>query len=134
MLYPLAAPPTQALIDFTVAHPALSPLSGDRVSTFKIDTPLSRIQYAMLPGLITEPGIESYEYQANCWGPLDAVDDIDQAEILARTLCVAIYDMRGTGGVIVSVPTVRPFSLPDPDTGRPRFVCQLRIDTSPEEP
>lgn len=134
MLYGLAAPPTQTLIDFITSHPVLEPLVGDRVSSFKLDTPLTRIQLTMVPGQIDQPGFETYEYQVDCWGPTDAADDIDQAEALARTVCAAIYDLRGTSGVTVAEPTVRPFSLPDPDTGRPRFVVQLSFTISPEEP
>ena len=132
MLYELAAPPTQTLIDFLQAHPAVEPLVGDRVSSFKIDTPLRRIQVTMLPGAPSQPGFETYEYQVDSWGPTDAVNDIDQAEALARTVCAAIYDLRGTHGVTTVSVTVRPFSLADPDTGRPRFVCQISFDISPE--
>ena len=131
MLYSLAAPPTQLLINFTVAHPNLSPLSGNRVSSYKLDTPLSRIQYTLLPGADSQPGFETYEYQADCWGPRDAVDDVDQAELLARTLCAAIYDLRGTSGVTQASPSLRPFSLPDPDTGRARYLCQVAFTISP---
>lgn len=132
MLYPLAAPPTQTLIDFLQAHPALEPLVGDRVSSFKIDTPLSRIQLTMLPGVPSQPGFETYEYQEDCWAPVDAVDDVDQAEALARTVCAAIYDLRGTHGVTRVSVTVRPFALPDPVTGRARSICQVSFDISPQ--
>ena len=134
MLYPLAAPPTQTLIDFLAAHPALTPLVGTRISSYKLDTQQTRIQVTMLPGADSQPGFETYEYQVDCWGPTDASDDIDQAEALARTVCAAIYDLRGMSGVTVAEPTLRPFSLPDPDTGRPRFVCQISFTISPEEP
>ena len=134
MLYPLAAAPTQTLIDFLQAHPAVEPLVGDRVSSFKIDTPLRRIQVAMLPGAPSQPGFETYEYQVDSWGPTDAVDDVDQAEELARTVSAVIYDLRGTHGVTSVAVTVRPFSLADPVTGRPRFICQISFDISPEEP
>jgi hypothetical protein len=132
MLYPLAADPTTVLIAFLTGHATLSPLVGTRVSTYKLDTPLTRIQLTMVPPETSEPGFENYEYQVDCWGPTDAVNDIDQAQNLARSVCAAIYDLRGTSGVTVAVPSVRPFSLADPDTGRPRFVCQLRFTISPE--
>lgn len=134
MLYPLAAAPTQTFIDFLQAHSALQPLVESRVSSYKIDTPLTRIQVTMLPGAPSQPGFETYEYQVDSWGPTDAVDDIDQAEELARTVCAAVYDLRGTHGVTSVSVTVRPFYLADPDTGRPRFVCQVSFDISPEEP
>jgi hypothetical protein len=133
MLYPLAAPPTQTLIDFLTGHPVLAPLLGDRVSSYKLDTPLTRVQVSMIPAAPPEPGYETYEYQVDCWGPTDAVDDVDQAEELARAVRASIYDMRGTHGVIVASAT-SPFSLPDPDTGRPRMVCQVSFTICPEEP
>lgn len=132
MLYELAAAPTQTFIDFLQAHSAVEPLAGDRVSSFKIDTPLRRIQVTMLPGVQSQPGFETYEYQVDCWGPADAIDDIDQAEELARTVCAAVYDLRGTHGVTTVTVTVRPFSLADPETGRQRFVCQVEFTISPE--
>lgn len=132
MLYDLAAAPTDTLISFLAGHAAVEPLAGDRVSTFKIDTPLARIQLTMVPGSGSEPGFETYGYQVDCWGPTDAVDDVDQAEALARTVCAAIYDLRGTAGVIIAKPTVTPFTLPDPDTGRARSICQVEITISPE--
>lgn len=132
MLYPLAADPTTVLIGFLTTHPVLEPLVGNRVSSFKLDTPLTRIQLTMVPGQVDQPGFETYEYQVDCWGPTDAADDIDKAQNLARAVCAAIYNLRGTSGVTVAEPTVRPFSLPDPDTGRPRFVCQVSFTISPE--
>lgn len=132
MLYPLAAAPTQTLIDFLKDHPAVEPLVGDRVSSFKVDTALSRIQLTMLPGAPSQPGFETYEYQVDCWAPLNVNDDIDQAEELARTVCGAIYDLMGSSGVTVAEPTVRPFNLADPVTSRPRFVCQIAFTISPE--
>ena len=80
MLYPLAADPTTVLIAFITGHASLSPLVGTRVSTYKIDTPLTRIQLTMVPPETSEPGFENYEYQVDCWGPTDAVNDIDQAQ------------------------------------------------------
>jgi hypothetical protein len=132
MLYPLATDPTTVLINFLKTHPVLQPLIGDRVSTYKLDTALTRIQLTLVPAQVDQPGFETYEYQVDCWGPTDAVDDIDKAQNLARAVCAAIYDLRHTSGVTVAVPTVRPFSLPDPDTGRPRFITQISFTISPE--
>jgi hypothetical protein len=132
VLYELAAAPTTLLVAFLTGHEKVEPLAGDRVSSYKIDTPLSRIQLTMVPGDLGSPGFEIYQYQADCWGPTDAVDDVDQAEELARTVCAAIPDLIGTSGVTTAFPTVRPFSLPDPETGRARFVCQIQFQISPE--
>jgi hypothetical protein len=132
VLYPLAADPTTVLINFIKSHPVLEPLIGNRVSTYKLDTAQTRIQLTMVPAEVSEPGFETYEYQVDCWGPTDAVDDIDQAQNLARSVCNAIYDLRGTDGVTTAVPSVPPFPLPDPNTGRPRFIVQVKFTISPE--
>ena len=131
MLYPLAADPTTVLIAFLTGHASISPLVSTRVSTFKLDTALTRIQLTMIPGTDTQPGFETYEYQVDCWGPKDAADDVDQAQNLARTVCAAIYDLRGTSGVTQASPSLRPFALPDPDTGRARYLCQVSFTISP---
>ena len=132
MLYPLAPDPVDALINFLKADPDVSVISADRVSTTKIDTPQPRIQVTMLPGDPTEPYEETTEFQLDCWGGTER-----EAKTLARTVCAAIYSMRTplTGGAVtLAYPTVKPFDLPDPDTGRPRSVCQVAVTISPTSP
>jgi hypothetical protein len=126
VLYPLAPDPTDALINFLKAAPEVVAISGTRVSTQKIDTPEPRIQVTMLPGPVTEPFEETTEFQVDCWGGTER-----QAKTLARTVCAAIYSLRGTSGVTVSVPSLKPFDSPDPTTGRPRSICQVQITMSP---
>lgn len=132
MLAPLAPDPVDALINFLKADTSIAAISADRVSTTKIDTPLCRIQLTMLPGPVTEAFEETTEFQLDCWGGTER-----QAKNLARTVCNRIDAMRGalTGGAVtVAVPTVKPFDLPDPTTGRPRSVCQVAITISPNSP
>lgn len=132
MLAPLAPDPVDALINFLKTDTAISAISADRVSTTKIDTPLPRIQITMLPGPVTEHFEETTEFQLDCWGGNER-----QAKTLARTVCNRIDAMRGplTGGsVTVAVPSLKPFDLPDPTTGRPRSVCQVAITISPISP
>ena len=132
MLYPLAPDPVDALIDFLTSDAPIVAISADRVSTTKIDTPDPRIQITMLPGPVTEGFEETTEFQLDCWGGTER-----QAKTLARTICNRIDAMRGPlsgGGVTVAVPSVKPFDLPDPDTGRPRSICQVAITISPTSP
>lgn len=136
MLAPLAPEPVDALINFLKADAAISTISADRVSTTKIDTPLARIQLTMVPGPVTEHFEETSEFQVDCWGSTGATGE-REAKTLARTVCNRIDAMRGplTGGAVtVAVPTVKPFDLPDPTTGRPRSVCQVAITISPTSP
>lgn len=132
MLAPLAPEPVDALINFLKADAAIVAFSADRVSTTKIDTDLPRIQITMIPGPVTEHFEETTEFQLDCWGGTER-----QAKTLARTVCNRIDAMRGPlagGAVTVAVPTVKPFDLPDPTTGRPRSVCQVAITISPNSP
>lgn len=136
MLAPLAPEPTDALINFLKADTAIVAISGNRVSTTKIDTPLPRIQITMTPGPVTEHFEETTEFQVDCWGGTSATGE-REAKTLARTVCNRIDAMRGPlagGAVTVAVPTVKPFDLPDPTTGRPRSVCQVAITISPNSP
>lgn len=132
MLYPLAPDPVDALINFLKTDPQISALSGDRVSTTKIDTTQPRIQITMVPGTVTEGYEEVTEFQLDCWGGTER-----QAKTLARTVCNRLDAMRGplTGGAVTAaVPSVKPFDLPDPTTGRPRSVVQVEITISPNSP
>jgi hypothetical protein len=132
MLAPLAPEPVDALINFLKSDSLIVAISADRVSTTKIDTPLPRIQITMVPGPVTEHFEETTEFQLDCWGGTER-----QAKTLARTVCNRIDAMRGPlagGAVTVAVPTVKPFDLPDPTTGRPRSVCQVAITISPTSP
>jgi hypothetical protein len=132
MLYPLAPDPVDALINFLKTDAPIAAISADRVSTIKIDTPLPRIQITMVPGTVTEGYEEVTEFQLDCWGGTER-----QAKTLARTVCNRLDVMRGplTGGAVTSaVPSVKPFDLPDPTTGRPRSVVQVEITISPNSP
>jgi hypothetical protein len=132
MLAPLAPEPVDALINFLKSDSLIVAISADRVSTIKIDTPLPRIQITMVPGPVTEHFEETTEFQLDCWGGTER-----QAKTLARTVCNRIDAMRGPlagGAVTVAVPTVKPFDLPDPTTGRPRSVCQVAVTISPTSP
>lgn len=132
MLAPLAPEPVDALINFLKADAAIAAISADRVSTTKIDTDQPRIQLTMVPGPVTEHFEETTEFQVDCWGGTER-----QAKTLARTVCNRIDAMRGPlagGAVTVAVPTVKPFDLPDPTTGRARSICQVAITISPTSP
>lgn len=132
MLAPLAPDPVDALINFLKSDAPIVAISADRVSTTKIDTASPRIQITMVPGPVTEFFEETTEFQLDCWGGTER-----QAKTLARTVCNRIDAMRGPisgGAVTVAVPSVKPFDLPDPTTGRPRNICQVAITISPNSP
>lgn len=136
MPYPVAPDPVDALINFLKADTIIAAISGDRVSTTKLDSPLPRIQLFMLSGLVSEMFEEVTEFQVDCWGSTGLLGE-REAKTLARTVCTRIDAMRGAlagGAVTTAVTTVRPFDLPDPDTGRPRCVCQIAVTISPDSP
>ena len=131
-MYPVPPDPTDALIAFLKTDPPITAISGDRVSTTRIDTAQPRIQITMLPGAVTEPFEQNTEYQLDCWGGTER-----QAKTLARTVVTRIYGMRGAldgGAVTTARPSLMPFDSPDPVTGRPRSICQVEITISPEAP
>ena len=127
MLYNLPPDPQAALITFLSTHTDVAAISGMRVSSVRLDTDQPRIQVTALPGDNTQPYEESSEFQVDCWGGTES-----QALTLARTVCAAIYELTlQNPAVTAAYPTVRPFASHDPQTGRPRFICQLQITQSP---
>jgi len=128
VLYELPPDPQAALIGFLASHTAVSAISGMRVSSQKIDSASPRIQVTALPGPTTEPFEQAAEFQIDCWGGTET-----QAYTLARTVCAAIFDIvPQVASITTAYPTLMPFASHDPDTGRPRFICQLLVISSPE--
>lgn len=127
MLYALPPDPQAALITFLSTHTDVAAISGMRVSSTKLDTAQPRIQVTAIPGEDTQPFEESAEFQVDCWGGTET-----QALTLARTVCAAIYELTLQNPAVTSAyPTVRPFASHDPQTGRPRFICQIAVVQSP---
>lgn len=129
MLYALPPDPQSALITFLSTHTDVAAISGMRVSSTRLDTAQPRIQVTALPGDVTQPWEEASEFQVDCWGGTET-----QAFTLARTVCAAIYELTlQNPAVTAAFPTLRPFASHDPDTGRPRFICQIQLVQSPQE-
>lgn len=117
------------LVTFLTNHAALSPLHGGRVSTHVLDSTLPRLRVTALGGTQPTPWEATSEFQIDAWGGTEA-----QAHTLASTVLAAIYDLRGAvtdGHVTSAVPTLRPVSQPDEDTGRPRYLVQVSITVHP---
>lgn len=128
MLYPLPPDPQQVLVDFLTTQTDVSAIAAGRVSSTKIDTDQPRIQVFAVPAAISHEWEEPAEFQVDCWGGTE-----QQALTLARTVCAAIYDLIPLQSTVTSAyPTVLPFASHDPTTGRPRFICQIQINQSPE--
>lgn len=128
MLYALPPDPQAALVAFLTAQTDVAAICAGRVASTKIDTPAPRIQITAIGGPLAEPWEEAAEFQVDCWGGTER-----QALDLARTVCAAIYDIIPLLPAVTSAfPTVKPFAAHDPTTGRPRFICQVQINSSPE--
>lgn len=115
-----------ALIAFLTGHASLTPLHGGRVGT-TLSGNLTQIRVANLGGPDTWPWEEQQEFQLESWGGIQG-----QASLLDRTVCSAIYDMRGPitdGYVIIAHPTLRHLWQPDAN-GRPRYISQVRIQAT----
>lgn len=122
-----------ALIAFLKTHAALAPLHGGRVGISLIGD-LVQIRVANLGGPDTWPWEARAEFQVECWGAPRT--DPAQANLLARTVVAAIYDMRGpitNGFVTIAKPSLRPLWRPD-ENGRPRYITQVQIEATTEEP
>ena len=94
-----------------------------------VDVVHPRLRVTALGGTQDAPWEAVSEYQIDAWGGTEA-----QAQVLASTVLAAIYDMRGAvtdGWVTSAVPTLRPVSQPDEDTGRPRYLVQVSLTASP---
>jgi hypothetical protein len=115
-----------ALIDFLKGHTALTPYHGGRVGT-TMSGALTQIRLANLGGPDTWPWESNAEFQVECWGGTQ-----EQANDLARTVCAAIYDMRGPvtdGYVTVAKPSLRPLWQPDAN-GRARYLVQVQLEAT----
>lgn len=128
-----AVPPDldAALVAFLKAHSSLSPLHAGRVGHALKDISATALRVANLGGPDTWPWEAVAEFQVESWGGTQ-----QQANELARTVCAAIYDMRGPidgGYVTVAKPSLRPLWQPD-DNGRPRYITQVLIEATTEEP
>lgn len=128
MLYPLPPDPQQVLVDFLTAQPDVFAIAAGRVSSTKIDTDSPRIQITAVPAAVSVEWEEPSEFQVDCWGGSEK-----NALDLARTVCAVIYDLiQAVPTVTGAYPTVLPFASHDPTTGRPRFICQVQLNQSPE--
>lgn len=119
-----------ALIGFLRLHPSLSPLHGGRVGTH-LEGSATAIRVANLGGPDTWPWQVNSEFQLEHWGGTQ-----QQANLLARTSCAAIYDMRGPiagGWVTVAMPSLQPLWQPD-QNGRPRYITQVQLEATLEQP
>lgn len=123
-MYALLPDLDQELVDFLAAHASLVPLHGGRVGT-SLQSNSTSIRIASLGGTQVFPDRGTGEFQVECWGGTQA-----QANTLARTVCAAIYDIRGAvdGGYVIGVAvTLRPLWSPDETTARARYLLQVEL-------
>lgn len=121
-----------ALVAFLDEHIRLTPLHGGRVGTRLYPGSESAIRVTSLGG---PPDVWPWEvieeFQLECWGGTEK-----QAGDLAREALAVVYEFVGPidgGHVSIAVPALRPVDEPDPNTGRPRAICQVRITAHPSE-
>lgn len=129
-MFALLPDPDQAVVTFLAAHVALTPLHGGRVGTQLAAGELPALRVSSLGGTQPWPWQAVMGFQIESWG-----GDRGQANLLARTVEAAVYDMRGpvTGGRVVGVAVA--LSLlwsPDEDTDRPRYLSQVDLTIYPE--
>ena len=127
----MIASPVRAAIAILTANPDLAALHGGRVST-DLQPGGPAIRATLLPGPATQT---AWEWQGNvqveCW----AADELD-ADALASAVRASWPGFRGpAGGAYVSGTwiVVEPASMPDGETGRPRYIltCGLACHEVP---
>lgn len=119
----------QALVTFLAAHASLTPLIDGRVGT-ELQTDLAALQVTVLGGTQPWPWEQIDEFQISAWGGTKA-----EANLLARTTVAAVYDLVGTdvtGGRVIGVAVrLAPLWVPDEETNRPRYRCDVALTVMP---
>lgn len=129
MAYAVLPDMEQELVTFLAAHASLSPLHGGRVST-ELATDLACLQVTGLGGTQPWPWEATVEFQLSAWGGTKT-----EANLLARTVTSAAYDLVGTavvGGRVVGADIrLAPLWSPDEETNRPRYRTDLAFVVMP---
>jgi hypothetical protein len=119
-----------ALVAFLIGHAALAPLHGGRVGT-ELQSNLASLQVTSLGGTQPWPWEAVVEFSVSAWG-----GDKAAANLLARTVVAAAYDLNGTavtGGRVTGVAVrLAPLWAPDENTNRPRYRTDLALTVFPE--
>lgn len=117
--------PVRAAVAILTADPTLAPLHGGRVSTM-LRPGGPAIRLTLLPGPTTQTGWEWRGHvQAECW----ADDELDADELAAavRACWPGYRGPAGDGYVSGTWIVTEPAALPDPETGRPRYILTLGV-------
>jgi hypothetical protein len=120
----------QELQEFLAAHPSLTPLIADRVSTELPTGELTCLTITALGGTQPWPWEAVVEFSLSAWG-----GDKGEANLIARTAAAAAYDLVGqavTGGHVTGAAVrLAPLWSPDEDTNRPRYRVDLAFTVMP---
>lgn len=120
----------QELVDFLRDHANLSPLHGGRVGTSLQEDTLTAVRVTNLGGTVPWPWETTAEYALEAWGGTQT-----QANLLARTLVAAIYDLVGAavdGGRVVGVDVrLGPLWQPDETTARAMYRTDVALTAMP---
>lgn len=126
--------PTEALRLGLLTLPDVVALASDRVGT-NLAGAQSCLQLAGVGGPAGH-GQAQPLVQVACWGPGSGAPDDGTAWQLAAAVTadrVGVESIRGEfdGGWVAGVGIEsHPYFLPDPDTGRPRYLLTVRMHTS----
>lgn len=134
MVYALLPDMEQELVTWLAANASLAPLHGGRVGT-ELDDTDACLQVTPLGGTQPWPWEASVEFQISAWGSTDAVTGKAGANLLARTVASAAYDLVGTavtGGHVTGVDVrLAPLWSPDENTGRARYRTDIALIVYP---
>jgi hypothetical protein len=132
--YALLPDMEQELVTFLAAHASLTPLHGGRVGS-EVDTELACLQVTGLGGAMPWPWEGTAEFAVSAWAARDSVTGKTDANLLARTVAAATFDLVGqavTGGrVIGAAVRLGPLWSPDEETARPRYRIDIALNVMP---
>jgi len=124
----------QELVTFLAAHASLVPLHGGRVGT-EVDTDLACLQVTALGGTMPWPWEGTVEFAVSAWGPREGATAKADANLLARTVAAAAYDIVGqavTGGRVIGADVrLAPLWSPDEETARARYRTDIALIVYP---
>lgn len=134
MAFALLPDMEQELVTFLTAHASLTPLVAGRVGS-EVDTDLACLQVTGLGGTMPWPWEASVEFAISAWAARDSTTGKADANLLARTVAAAAFDLVGqavTGGRVIGADVrLAPLWSPDKETARPRYRTDIALIVMP---
>jgi hypothetical protein len=130
-------PPLEAILVAALrASTSLDATFADRISTRLTEPPTSGIRLTLRRSgghRTVEPWLAAATFEFSIWGDHGTEPALEEAANLAESVVLGLlgpYDAAVITGV---EPVLGPRNVPDPETGRPRYLFESRIFAHPAE-